>query len=72
MTEVIAKMVKTAKTTIQTKFVLIQTALKKTARLDILTLANLEEDASLIRKISVVSLMLLLSMRMDLKTWKKE
>ena len=72
MTEAIAKMVKTAKTTIQTKFALIPTALKKTARLDILTLANLEEDASLIRKISVVSLMLLLSVMTDLRTWKNE
>ena len=71
MTEFIVKMVETAmtaKTTIQTKFVLIQTDLTKTALLDTLTLANWEEDAFLTRTISVVSLMLLLSMRINLKT----
>ena len=72
MTEVIVKMVKTAKTTIQTKFVLIQTALKKVVPLDTLILANLDKDAFSTRKRSAASLMLLLLVMNDLKKWKKE
>ena len=72
MTEVIVKMVKTAKTTILTKFVLIQTALKKIVLLDTLILANLDKDAFSTRKRSAVSHMFLLSVTIDLNTWGKK